>query len=138
MNYFEEIKLGMKEHIDSISSISLQDLTPTSRKKIENHLNSTLEVNIVVDNEDPQKMKKVIEYLEQEGRSFGWSFPENKKEELCEDSFWNLKNKLKKLIGGMTVNERVYYFGYHTEFENIPPNDKSAREEIFLKLFVLG
>ena len=70
MNYFEEIKLGIKEHIDSISSISLQDLTPSSRKKIESHINSTLEVNIVVDNEDPQKMKKVIEYLEKEGRNF--------------------------------------------------------------------
>lgn len=138
MRYFEEIKSAIKEHLDLLNSISLEDLNQTSRKKIENHINFSVEVNINVDKEDPQKLKEVIEYLEIEGRNFGWSFPENPKEELCEESFLILKSKMKKLIGRMTGNERLHYFGYFNEFENLLPNHKSARDKILMKLFMLS
>lgn len=78
----------------------------------------------------------MIEYLNDEGRYFGWSFPENEKEETCENSFWNLKEKTKKLVGGMTGNERLFYFGYIDEFENLPSSHKSAKDEILRKLFM--
>lgn len=126
----------MKEHLDIIHSISLEDLNQTSRTKIEMHINASINVNKAIDTEDPQKLKQLIEYLAMEGRGFGWSFPENPKEERCERSFWDLNDKMKQLIGGMTRKERLSYFGYLKEFENIPAAHKSARDEILLKLYM--
>jgi len=119
-----------------LKSISLINLNDTSRKKIESHLKRSVLINERIDKEEPQKLKELIEYLNDEGRYFGWSFPENEKEETCEHSFWSLKEKTKKLIGGMTGNERLYYFGYIDEFENLPSTHKSAKDEILRKLFM--
>lgn len=136
MSYLEDIKSSLKEHIDILKSISLINLNATSRKKIESHLKRSVVINEQIDKEEPQKLRELIEYLNDEGRYFGWSFPENEKEETCENSSWNLKEKTKKLIGGMTGNERLYYFGYIDEFENLPTTHKSAKDEILRKLFM--
>jgi hypothetical protein len=36
----------------------------------------------------------------------------------------------------MTANERLYFLGYLDEYENLRPIERSAREEIELKLFM--
>lgn len=136
MSYFEEIKSIFKEHIDLVKMIPLQDLNKTSQKKIESHLKSSSDINESVDREEPEKLKKFIDYLENEGRFFGWSFPENEKEEICENSFWNLKSRMQSLIEGMTGNERLFYFGYLDEFESITSTQKSAKDAILRKLFM--
>jgi hypothetical protein len=140
LSYFEDIKSSLKDHINILRSISLINLNDISRKKIESHLKRSVVISVVIneqiDKEEPQKLKELIEYLNDEGRYFGWSFPENEKEEMCENSFWNLKEKTKKLVGGMTGNERLYYFGYIDEFENLPSTHKSAKDEILIKLFM--
>lgn len=38
----------------------------------------------------------------------------------------------------MTVNERLYFFGYLNDYENLKPNEQSAREEIEFKLFIMN
>ena len=87
MGYFEDIKSSLKDHIDIIKSISLINLNDTSRKKIESHLKRSVVINEQIDTEYPEKLKELIEYLNHEGRNFRWSFPENEKEETCENSF---------------------------------------------------
>lgn len=137
MGYFEEIKSGLKDHIDYIKSISTEDLRPESVMKIARHLQSSIATNEIVDTEEPKKLRQFIDYLEKEGRSFGRSFPENKSEEACESSFWTFKDKMRKMIGGMTANKRLYYFGYLEEFENLSSTHKSAKDEILIRLFML-
>lgn len=43
---------------------------------------------------------------------------------------------MKSIIQGMTVNERLYFFGYLDEYESLRTIQRSAREEIELKLFI--
>lgn len=136
MSYFEDIKSSLNEHIENLKTLSLVNLNVTSRKKIESHLNRSIILNNQIDKEEPIKLKNFIEYLNDEGRYFGWSFPENEKEEGCETSFWNLKKRSQKLIGKMTGNERLYYFGYIEEFEKLPTAHKAEKDEILRKLFM--
>lgn len=136
MYYFLQIKSFLKDHIELIKSISTDNESENSRRKIKTHLDSTVNVNETVDEEEPQKLRKIIEYLHTESRFFGWSFPENDKEERCENSFWELKQKIEKLVRGMTGNERLYYFGYLEDWDNLLPHQKSARDEIRIKLFM--
>lgn len=136
MSYFEDIKSILKGHIEIIKSISPINLNDSSQNKIENHFKRSVAINEQIDKEEPKKLKEFIEYLNNEGRYFGWSFPENEKEETCENSFWNLKEKAKNIIGGMIGNERLYFFGYLDEFENLPSTHKSAKDDILRKLFM--
>lgn len=136
MSYFEEIKWHLKEHINCLESILKINPSEIENNKIVNHLNETKLVNNMVVSDEPKDLKFFIEYLERESRKFGWSFPENKIEELFEKSFWELQEKIKKLIGGMSANERLYCFGFLEEFEKLPINHTSAREAILIKLFI--
>jgi hypothetical protein len=132
MSYFKFIKAELQKHISLLKSIE----NDSQNSKLENHLSESLRIDSELSYESPEKLKCFIEYLSKEGRNFGWSFPENRIEEDCENSFWNMKNQIKKLIGGMTVNERLYYFGYLGEYENLPINHKSERNNILVKLFI--
>ena len=100
------------------------------------HLEKTNHILKIIDGQQPENYKQLIEYLNQEGRNFGWSFPKNTEEEKCETDFWKLKDSMKSIIQGMTVNERLYFFGYLDEYESLRTIQRSAREEIELKLFI--
>jgi len=133
MSYFDTIKTSLKNHITFLELIEVDE---NQNQKVDNHLKISLEIDKLLSAETPEKLKEFIEYLSQEGRNFGWSFPLNKSEDECENSFLNLKNQMKRMIGGMTVNERLYYFGYLDEFEKLPSKHKTARDNILEKLFI--
>ena len=135
MNYFENVKSNLQDHIRLLETL-VKSSDNGINQKIKNHYEASKNINNSVNFEDPKKLKLLIEYVATESRGFGWSFPENNIEELCEDSFWEMKNKLKRIVGGMTVNERLYYFGYFQEFENIPSTHKSDKDRILQNLFV--
>ena len=132
MSYFITIKTELQNHISNLNSIRID----SKNSKLENHLNQSISVYNDLSYESPEKLKRFIEYLSQEARCVGWSFPENAIEEDCEKSFWNMKNQIKKLIGGMTVNERLYFFGFLEEYEKLPSSHMSARNAILEKLFI--
>ena len=125
----------MGNHIDFLKTLSDSNLNNIN-EKVRKHIETSNRTNNAIDAEEPDKLKILIEYLALESRGFGWSFPENELEKLCESSFWTMLDKIKNLIGGMTLNERLYYFGYSEEFEKIPVKHKSDRDRILHKLFV--
>ena len=105
-------------------------------KKVSEHLERIDEIILIIGGKQPEDYKQLIEWLNQEGRNFGLSFPENPAEEKCEVEFWRLKDSIKEIIQRMTANERLYFFGYLDEYEKLKPIERSAREEIELKLFM--
>ncbi|UBZ10712.1 hypothetical protein LDL79_00975 [Leeuwenhoekiella palythoae] len=90
----------------------------------------------IIDSQRPEDYRQLIEWLNQQGRNFGWSFPKNSDEDTFETEFWRLKDSIKRITQGMTLNERLYFFGYLDEYEKLRPIERSAREEIELKLFM--
>jgi hypothetical protein len=100
------------------------------------HLEKTNNILQIIKGHGPEDYRQLIEWLNQEGRNFGWSFPENLEVEKCEAEFWRLKDSIKRITQGMTANERLYFFGYLDEYEKLEPIERSAREEIKLKLFM--
>ena len=133
MDYFSDLKRLLDSHIANLKSIA-----PTEQlnKRIVQHLNRTIDVAKEIALQEPKKSRLLIEYLENESRTFGWSYPENLKEEKCEDSFWQLKNSLEIIIGSMTVNERLYFFGYLDDYEKLNPKHNSDKERIRRMLFI--
>lgn len=132
MNYFDTIKSVLNDHILYLESLSTDNDT-----KAKNHLEKSSKIDAFLSHETPEKMRDFIDYLSNEARGFGWSYPNNETEDLCEISFWNMHSIVKKLICGMSGNERLYYFGYLEEFEKIPIKHKSDRDRILSKLFMI-
>lgn len=135
MSYFQRIKFDFEKHIESIESLVNSNINEIS-PKVKNHYDASKKTNSFLNSEDPKKLKLFIEYIATESRGFGWSFPENNIEDLCENSFWEMKNNIKNIVGGMTVIERLFYFGYLEEFEKIPQTHKSDRDRILQNLFI--
>ena len=133
MIYYQDIQNNLKSHVRNLESIGEKEKLP---KNVVSHLEKTNHILKIIDGQQPENYKQLIEYLNQEGRNFGWSFPKNTEEEKCETDFWKLKDSMKSIIQGMTVNERLYFFGYLDEYESLRTIQRSAREEIELKLFI--
>lgn len=133
MTYHQDIEKNLKSHVRNIENIGENETRP---KKVNTHLARTNEIIKIIEGQRPEDYRQLIEWLNQEGRNFGWSFPENPEEEKCETEFWRLKDSIKRITQGMTANERLYFFGYLDEYEKLKPIERSAREEIELKLFM--
>ena len=133
MTYHAEIKKHLVQHLYAIeNSIKGNE----SSDKATQHLNRTLLVLNEVELTKSDKQRIVVEYLENESRNFGWSFPENPSEEKIEDSFWGLKNSIEGIIKSMSINERLSYFGYLEDYKKLTPNERSAREHIERLLYI--
>ena len=126
----------MQEHITAIQAIPLANIPSDSQEKILRHLAAAESANKMLDRETSEKCKNIIEFLHSESRSFGWSFRENPAEEVCENAFRIFEKRITRLVGGMSVNERLHYFGYLEEFEKLIRAHPSAGDEILRKLFV--
>ena len=133
MTYFENIKNSLKSHFEKINEIGLREDLP---KKVIEHFDRTSEILNEIEGNKPENYRMLIEYLNNESRRFGWSFPENPEEEKCETDYWKLNDLIKKIVKSMTINERLYFFGYLDEYENLKPIQKSERDNIELKLFI--
>ena len=133
MTYYENIQNNLKSHLRILEKISEREDLP---KKVNEHLDKTSQILNEIGGQKPENFRMLIEYINNESRRFGWSFPENSDEEKCETDFWKLKDSIKKIVQGMTTNERLYFFGYLEEYENLKPIQRSERENIELKLFM--
>mgnify|MGYP005750159811 CR=1 FL=1 len=132
MNYHQDIEKNLKSHVRNIENIGEKETRP---KKVTTHLERTNEIIKIIEGQRPEDYRQLIEWLNQEGRNFGWSVPENSEEEKCETQFWILKDSIKRISQGMTANERLYFFGFLDEYEKLKPIERSNREEIELNLF---
>ena len=132
MSYQQEIKSLIERYIQTLKNINNKILP----EKVIGHFERTTEIKELINGEQPENYRMFIEYLNQEGQHFGRSFPENPEEEKCEKEFQKFKDSIKLIIQGMTANERLYFFGYLDEYENLRPIERSARETIELKLFL--
>lgn len=133
MTYSEEIKKHLDLHLSALENF-IQ--AKESSDKISQHLNRTLLVVKEINSNKSEKHRTVIEYLENESRNFGWSFPENSSEEKIESSFWQLKNSVERIIKSMTINERLSNFGYLKDYEKLAPHERNAREHIERLLYI--
>lgn len=133
MSYHRRIQNLLKIHVRNLENIGKKEVL---QEKVLKHLEKTIQILEIIKEERPENYKTIIEYLYQEGRNFGLSFPESSEEEICEKEFWKLKESMKLIIQGMTANERLYFFGYIDEYENLKPIERSARKNIELKLFM--
>jgi hypothetical protein len=133
MTYYENIQNNLKAHLLILEKISEREDLP---KKVSEHFDNTSQILNEIGGQKPENFRLLIEYINNESRRFGWSFPENSDEEQCETDFWKLKDSIKRIAQGMTVNERLYFFGYLEEYENLKPIQRSERENIELKLFM--
>ncbi len=133
MTYHQEIQNSVKLYVRNLEGIGEKETRP---RKVNIHLEKTFQVLKIIERARPEDYKKLIEFLDQEGSNFGWSFPENLEEEKCETYFWKFKDSIKSIIQGMTANERLYFFDYLDEYEKLKPFERSAREEIELRLFM--
>ena len=133
MSYHRTIQNQLTIHVRNLKNIGEKEVL---QEKVLKHLEKTIQILEIIKGERPENYKTIIEYLHQEGRNFGWSFPESSEEEICEKEFWKLKESMKSFIQGMTANERLYFFGYLDDYENLKPIERSARENIELKLFM--
>lgn len=133
MTYNRDIENNLKSHVRNIENIGEKGVRP---KKVNTHLEKTNKILQIIDRQRPEDYRQLIEWLNQEGRNFGWSFPENSEEDKCETEFWRLKDSIQRVVQSMTANERLYFFGYLDEYEKLKPIERSAREEIELKLFM--
>ncbi len=133
MNYHTTLEKHLNSHILEIKKAILEE---NPSEKVNEHLNETLSVKNEINGQRPEDYRKLIEYLYNEGRRFGWSYSENPLETKCETSFWNLNNSIKKIIQSITLNERLYFFGYLNEYEKLNPEQRSKREHIEHKLFL--
>lgn len=133
MTYYEEIKKHLDLHLSALENI-IQ--AKESSDKIIQHLNRTLLVVKEINSNKSEKHRTVIEYLENESRNFGWSFPEDSSEEKIESSFWQLKNSVERIIKSMTINERLSNFGYLEDYEKLAPHELNAREHIERLLYI--
>jgi hypothetical protein len=133
MTYYENIKNNLKAHLLILEKISEREDLP---KKVSEHFDNTSQILNEIGGQKPENFRLLIEYINNESRRFGWSFPENSDEEKCETDFWKLKDSIKRIVQGMTANERLHFFGYLEEYENLKPIQRSERENIELKLFM--
>jgi hypothetical protein len=133
MNYFEDIKKHLEFHLSALENIIQRN---ESSDKFTQHLNRTLLVVNEVSSKKSENHRTVIEYLENESRNFGWSFPENPSEEKSESSFWELKKRIEEIIKSMAINERLSYFGYLEDYEKLAPHERSAKEQIERLLYI--
>jgi hypothetical protein len=133
MSYHRTIQNHLTIHVQNLENIGKKEVL---HDKVLRHLEKTIQILELIKGERPENYKTIIEYLYQEGRNFGWSFPESSEEEICEKEFWKLKESMKLMIQGMTANERLYFFGYLDEYKNLKQIERSARENIELKLFM--
>ncbi len=134
MTYYKEFKSLLRDHIDSLEKYVSN--FRMSSDKVRKHIELSNRTYNAFDTEDPVKLRIFVEYIASEARGFGWSFPENEFERLCENSFWEMHSKVRILIDKMTLSERLSYFGYSEEFEKIPEKHKSDRDRILHKIFV--
>ena len=133
MNYHTEIEKNLDSHIIEIEKTVKEE---KSSDKLIQRLNETLSVRTDINGQRAEDYRKLIEYLYNEGRRFGWSYSEKRIEEKCETSFWNFSNSIKEIVQSMTKNERLYFFGYINEYEKLKPEERSKREHIEHKLFL--
>lgn len=133
MSYYKDIENCLDIHLHDLESLAPKDQLS---EKVISHFEQTEKVLNNITRQRPEDYRLLIEYLYNEGRRFGWSYPEDKDEEACETSFWRLKDSIKEIIEGMTGNERLYFFGYLEEYENLNPKHRSEKEKIELKLFM--
>ena len=133
MSYHKDIKKCLDIHIHKLESLAPEKQVS---EKVIGHFEQTEKVLNNISRQRPEDYRLLIEYLDNEGRRFGWSYPEDKNEEACEASFWRLKDSIKEIIQGMTKNERLYFFGYLEEYENLNSKHRSDKEKIELKLFM--
>lgn len=132
MNYSEDIKKHLEFHLSALENIQGNE----SSDKFTQHLNRTLLALNEVNSKKSENLRTVIEYLENESRHFGWSFPENPSEEKSESSFWELKKRIEEIIKSMAINERLSYFGYLEDYEKLAPHERSAKEQIERLLYI--
>jgi len=133
MIYHEDIHNSLKHHIQILENLGNRDTLP---KKVTEHLNISLKVLNEIEYRQPENYRQLIEYLNNEGRNFGWSYPENSEEEKCETYFWKLTESIKMIIQKIPFNERLHFFGYLDDYKNLKPNQKNDRENIEVKLFM--
>jgi hypothetical protein len=132
MYYFENIKSNLKNHITFLEELE----NIGENLKVKNHLIESRKVYEELSVESPEKLKTIIEFLSNESRNFGWSFPENEMEQNSETSFLKLQSSIERMISGMTLTERLLYFGFQEEYQKLETKHKSARDTILVKLFV--
>lgn len=133
MTYDVDIKKGFDSYIQTLEGF-VQEAQPTDM--LRRHLQSALTVSKGIEVGQPENYRQLIEYIAQVSHDYGWSFPVNTIEEACETSFYSFRDTMERIIGGMTLNERLYFFGYLDEYENLKPIERSARERIELLLFM--
>src|SRR6478735_7753950 len=124
MTYHKDIKKNIESYVQNLESIGSRESLP---KKVLNHFERTVQILNTINGQKPEDYKHLIEYLNQEGRNFGWSYPENLEEEKCETEFWKLKDNIKSIVQRMNVNERLFFFGYLADYDNLKPIERSAR-----------
>ncbi|UII79168.1 hypothetical protein [Flagellimonas sp. CMM7] len=134
MSYSIDIEILLDTYIVELTRISKENQLD---QRVEDHLNRTTEVRKEIASQKPENNRNLIEHLDKEGRMFGWSYPENSDQEKCENLFWNFKNSIKSIVIGMTINERLFFFGYIEEYESINPKHISKRERIEEILFMI-
>lgn len=133
MSYHRRIYRNLKTHFQNLKNIGKKEIL---QEKVLTHFENTKKILEIVKGKKPIHYRAFIDYLYQETRNFGCSFPERIQEEKCEKEFWKFKESIRKIILEMNTNERLYFFGYFEEYERIKPIERSAREMIELKLFL--
>lgn len=133
MTYHQDIANSLKSYVCNIENIGEEGVRP---QNVNTYLDKANTILHIIDRQRPEDYRQLIEWLNQQGRNFGWSFPKNSDEDTFETEFWRLKDSIKRITQGMTLNERLYFFGYLDEYEKLRPIELSAREEIELKLFM--
>ncbi len=133
MTYEEHIDQLINSHIEGLLAI---EENSTLSSKVSTHITRTKEIQKRIQSKQPKDYRHLIEYLHSESRMFGWSYPEDTIEEKCEVSYQQFWKSIRELIGGMTGNERLIFFGYVEDYDKLSLKMKSAREEIRIKLFM--
>ena len=133
MTYQQKIKKELQLYSQRLGNNKEKEALSTNAQE---HLDRTFQVLKIIEGQTPEDYRQLIEYLYEEGRRFGWSYSENSDEEKRESDFWRLKDRIRTIAQGMTVNERLYFFGFLDEYENLKPIQRSTREGIEVKLFL--
>ena len=133
MNYQQEIQKELQLYSQCLENNTEKEVLSTN---VQEHLDRTFQIQKIIEGKRPEDYRQLIEYLYEEGRRFGWSYSENSDQEKRESDFWRFKDRIRTIVEGMSVHERLYFFGFLDEYENLKPIQRSAREEIEVKLFL--